>query len=51
VARSGRLLTLCLVRGSRMLPPARRTIEVRVAGENTAKTIAFTGRPLEVRIG
>jgi alpha-glucosidase/alpha-D-xyloside xylohydrolase len=48
---AGRLLTLRLARGSRMLPPARRTIEVRIAGGNTAKTIVFTGRPLEVRLG
>ena len=47
---AGRLLTLRLARGSRMLPPARRTIEVRVAGERTSKTITFTGRALEVRL-
>ena len=43
-----RRLTLRLARGSRMLPPARRTIEVRVAGERATRTVVFDGRPLEV---
>ncbi|MGD0309143.1 MAG: TIM-barrel domain-containing protein [Acidobacteriota bacterium] len=47
---AGRLLTLRLARGSRMLPPARRTIEVRVAGEQASKTVAFAGRPIDVRL-
>jgi alpha-glucosidase/alpha-D-xyloside xylohydrolase len=47
---SGRRLTLRLARGSRMLPPARRTMEVRVAGERAMRTVVFDGRPVEVRI-
>lgn len=45
-----RRLRLRLANGSRMLPPVRRTIEVRVAGERAAKTVLFQGRPLEVRV-
>ena len=47
---SERRLTLRLADGSRMRPPVRRTIEVRVAGERAVKTIVFDGRPLDVRI-
>ncbi len=47
---SQRNLTLQLARNSRMLAPARRTIEVRVAGERASKTVIFEGRPLEVRL-
>jgi alpha-glucosidase (family GH31 glycosyl hydrolase) len=45
-----RRLSLRLARGSRMLPPARRTIEVRVAGERRTRTVVFEGRPVEVRL-
>lgn len=45
-----RRLTLRLARGSRMLPPAWRTIEVRLAGERATRTLIFDGRPVEVRM-
>jgi alpha-glucosidase (family GH31 glycosyl hydrolase) len=45
-----RRLTLRLARGSRMLPPSRRSIELRMAGEKTTKTIVFDGNPLETRL-
>jgi alpha-glucosidase/alpha-D-xyloside xylohydrolase len=44
-----RRLTLSLAPGSRMLPPARRAIEVRVAGEKSSKSAVFDGRRVEVR--
>jgi len=43
---SRRALTLRLTDGSRMLPPARRDLEVQLAG-GTPRPIAFTGRPIE----
>jgi alpha-glucosidase (family GH31 glycosyl hydrolase) len=45
-----RRLTVRLAPGSRMLPPARRTIDVRVAGEQTTRRISFEGRPVEIRL-
>ena len=45
-----RRLTLCMARGSRLLPPARRMFEVRVAGEKTKKTVVFDGNVLDMRI-
>lgn len=47
---AGRTLTLRLARGSRMLPPARRMIDVRIAGEKRTRTIAFTGQPVAVKL-
>lgn len=44
-----RLLTLRLVRGSRMLPPLSRRIEVRMASDKSARSVIFEGRPLEVQ--
>ncbi len=44
-----RRLTLRLAPGSRMLPPARRMIEVRVAGERKTRSVVFDGQPVEVR--
>jgi alpha-glucosidase (family GH31 glycosyl hydrolase) len=44
-----RSLNLRLAAGSRMLPPNRRPIAVRVAGQTAARTETFTGRPLEIR--
>jgi alpha-glucosidase (family GH31 glycosyl hydrolase) len=43
---SQRTLAIRLASGSRMLPPLRRSIEVKVA--ETRKNIQFDGRPLEV---
>ncbi|KPK77543.1 MAG: hypothetical protein AMJ79_02820 [Phycisphaerae bacterium SM23_30] len=45
-----RCLRLRLASGSRMRPPTKRTIEVRVAGEQKTHTIVFEGNPLEVRV-
>jgi len=44
-----RRLSLRLARGSRMLPPVRRSMVVRVAGETAAREVIFEGRPLEVK--
>jgi len=44
---SRRSLTLRLAPESRMLPPSRRTIEVKL-GE-TVRTLAFTGNPIEMK--
>jgi len=43
-----RTLTLRLADGSRMLPPARRDLEVQLAG-GTPRPLAFTGRPIEAK--
>jgi alpha-glucosidase/alpha-D-xyloside xylohydrolase len=45
-----RSLTLRLAKGSRMLPPMRRDIEIRIAGEKAARAAVFGGRPIEVQI-
>jgi alpha-glucosidase/alpha-D-xyloside xylohydrolase len=47
---SSRRLNLRLASG-RMLPPNRRPLEVRVAGQTNTKPATFEGRPLEIRIG
>jgi alpha-glucosidase/alpha-D-xyloside xylohydrolase len=47
---AARRLTLRLAPGSKMLPPARRTIELRAAGEKNTRRVVFEGRPLEVRL-
>jgi len=47
---SERSLMLNLTPGSRMLLPAKRMIEVRVAGEQATKTVVFEGHPLKVRV-
>jgi hypothetical protein len=45
-----RRLSLCLASGSKMLPPARRNIVVRVAGESVTGEVVFEGRPVDVRL-
>ena len=45
-----RTLKMQLAKGSRMLPPMRRNIEVRVANEAVTKVVVFDGRPVEVRL-
>jgi alpha-glucosidase/alpha-D-xyloside xylohydrolase len=45
-----RRLSLRLAEGSRMLPPTRRTIEVRVASEKATRSVVFEGRPVEVQL-
>jgi alpha-glucosidase (family GH31 glycosyl hydrolase) len=46
---SRRLLTLRLAKGSRMLPPAKREIEVRIVPEKTTRKVVFEGRPVEIK--
>jgi alpha-glucosidase (family GH31 glycosyl hydrolase) len=45
-----RVLSLRLSPGSRMLPPARRAIEVRLAGQKVTESAVFEGKPIEVRL-
>jgi alpha-glucosidase (family GH31 glycosyl hydrolase) len=47
---SGRRLSLKLAAGSHMLAPARRKIEVRVAGETSTRAIEFSGQPVSIQI-
>jgi alpha-glucosidase/alpha-D-xyloside xylohydrolase len=44
-----RALSLRLAQGSKMLPPLRREIEVRFAGEKATRKAVFEGRPIEVK--
>lgn len=45
-----RRLALRLAPGSHMLAPARRRIEVRVAGETSTKAVEFAGQPVSIQI-
>jgi alpha-glucosidase/alpha-D-xyloside xylohydrolase len=45
-----RKLSLRLADGSRMLPPLRRAIEVRLASEDIRRSIVFEGRPIEISL-
>jgi alpha-glucosidase/alpha-D-xyloside xylohydrolase len=45
-----RTLALRLAPGSRMLPPLRRNIEVRLAGEQAVRSIVFAGKPVTVKL-
>ena len=45
-----RRLSLRLAPGSRILPPVRRPIEVRIAGQSSARAITFEGRPMNLRL-
>ena len=47
---SGRRLDLRLGPGSRMLPSASRTLEIRLAGTTASREVAFTGSPLRVQL-
>ena len=47
---AARRLTLRLAPGSRMLPPARRAIDVRVAGEKETRSVVFAGQPVVVNL-
>jgi alpha-glucosidase (family GH31 glycosyl hydrolase) len=47
---SDRRLSLKLAAGSHMLTPARRKIEVRVAGESSTRAVEFTGQPLSIQL-
>jgi alpha-glucosidase (family GH31 glycosyl hydrolase) len=46
---AARRLSVALAPGSKMLVPSRR-IDVRVAGNSTAKPLVFIGRPADVRL-
>jgi alpha-glucosidase (family GH31 glycosyl hydrolase) len=45
-----RRLSLRLAPGSRMLPPMRRSIDIRMAGSQAIKTVLFEGKPVEMRL-
>jgi len=45
-----RRLTLALAPGSRLLPPSRRPIEVRVASETAVRSVVFEGEPLDLEL-
>jgi len=45
-----RRLTLRLAPGSRLLPPARRAVVVRVAGEKATRDVTFDGTPVELTL-
>ena len=44
-----RRLTLHLAQSSRMLPPQRREIKVRLVSEQASRDAVFSGRPLEIK--
>ena len=48
-ADANRRLNLRLASG-RMLPPNRRPIEARLAGQTTTHSATFEGRPIEIRL-
>jgi hypothetical protein len=43
-------LTMRLATGSKMRPPAKRKIVVRVAGTKTVRELVFDGRPVDVKL-
>jgi alpha-glucosidase len=47
--QASRQLSLRLAPGSRMLPPATRPINVRLAGTQATTSIRFSGQPIDVR--
>jgi alpha-glucosidase (family GH31 glycosyl hydrolase) len=47
---AGRVLSLRLAPGSRMLGPTRRVFDVRMAGSTAIRAVPFDGRPVEVRL-
>jgi alpha-glucosidase/alpha-D-xyloside xylohydrolase len=47
---AARRLTLALAPGSRMRPPMRRPIDVRLAGSTTTRRVVFDGRRVEVAL-
>ena len=48
---ASRRLSLRLAPGSKMLAPAPRKIQVRVAGSQQQTTISFAGKPMDVHMG
>ena len=47
---STRTLSLRLAPGSRMLPPVKRPLQIRMAGSKETKSIVFDGKPVAVRL-
>ncbi len=47
---AARRLTLSLAPGSRMLPPTRRPLEIRVVGRTGARALTFEGKTIEVKM-
>ncbi len=47
---NSRRLTIRLAEGSRPLSPARRAIEVRIAGSTITRQAVFDGRPIQVQM-
>ena len=47
---SRHMLTLRLADGSRMLSPARRDIEVKLAANRTSRRLTFAGEPVEAKL-
>jgi len=47
---AARRFTIRLSPGSRLLPSAKRPLEVRVAGEKQSHRVVFEGRPVEIRL-
>ena len=45
-----RRLSMALVPGSKMMPPERRTVEVRLAGTDGVSSLTFDGTPVELRL-
>jgi Domain of unknown function (DUF5110) len=45
-----RVFSARLTPGSRLLPPATREIDVRVAGGKGTTRVVFEGKPIEVRL-
>jgi hypothetical protein len=47
---STRQLTMRLAPGSRMLPPAKRPMQIRLAGSKTARDVVFEGKMIELKL-
>ncbi len=47
---SERRLSIRFAPGSRMLPAARRSMEVRIAGQTSTRPFTFDGRPIDLRL-
>jgi alpha-glucosidase (family GH31 glycosyl hydrolase) len=45
-----RALSVRLAPGARMLPPAKRAIDIRVAGEERTRSLMFEGKPIDLRL-
>jgi hypothetical protein len=45
-----RRLNLRLRSGSRMLPPTRRPVEARLAGQTATRSAVFQGHPIDIQL-